>query len=328
MGPFSRHLKFRAEKAEKPDAKPLRPVDGDDTARKDAQVEVENLLSDLVEDSSGAAASKDDAARDPMPNAFADDAAEKPNQAKATPPAEDVDIAALVGDITAAPETPKAEAPKPEAPARAEAPKAEAPKAPEPQAAPAPKSEAPAAPKAEAPTAPQPSAAAGAAAAATGAAAAGGKKSSRVKTTFLGFDGGDDDMFNMAELDAAAPPTTARGTEGLYPTGWLVIIDGPGRGNSFTLSQGLMSIGRGDDQNVALDFGDMAISRDGHASIAFDAASRAFYVGHGSKSNIVRLNGKPLLSTEQITTGDVIQVGETQLRLVAFCGEDFCWSKA
>ncbi|MDX5349282.1 MAG: FHA domain-containing protein, partial [Paracoccaceae bacterium] len=89
---------------------------------------------------------------------------------------------------------------------------------------------------------------------------------------------------------------------------------------------GVSQIGRGSDQTVALDFGDMAISRQNHAEIAYDPATHLFHIGHGGKSNLVRLNGKPLLSTEVLGDGDVIQIGETTLLLKVLCTPDFNWT--
>ena len=40
----------------------------------------------------------------------------------------------------------------------------------------------------------------------------------------------------------------------------------------------------------------------------------------------MRLNGKPVLSTEEMSDGDEIRIGETLLKFVAFCGEDFSWT--
>nr|MCU0733130.1 FHA domain-containing protein [Hyphomonas sp.] len=72
--------------------------------------------------------------------------------------------------------------------------------------------------------------------------------------------------------------------------------------------------------------GDMAISRQNHAAIAYDPSSHQFHVGHGGKSNLVRLNGKPLLSTEVAGDGDEIQIGETTLVLKVLCTPAFNWS--
>ncbi len=149
-----------------------------------------------------------------------------------------------------------------------------------------------------------------------------GRRSSRVKTTFLGFDRSDGNSENIFD-DPASKNDSAIA---MFPVGWLVITDGPGRGTSLTLHDGVSQIGRGDDQAIQLDFGDSSISRSNHAAIAFDEETRAFYLGYGGKSNIVRRNGKPVLATESLEDGDLIRIGETTLRFVAFCGQAFSWT--
>lgn len=146
--------------------------------------------------------------------------------------------------------------------------------------------------------------------------------STRAKTRLLGF-----------HSEAAAPdvldtaPAVAASEAPRFPIGWLVVTDGPGRGASFTLTAGLSTVGRDADQTVTLDFGDSAISRERHVAIAYDEDENRTYVGHGGKANIVKLNDKPLLTTEALNDGDIIRIGKTQLRFVAFCTEGFCWSR-
>lgn len=149
------------------------------------------------------------------------------------------------------------------------------------------------------------------------------RRSSRVKTTFLGFDrseGHAEDLFD-------SPANEKASTNAMFPVGWLVVTDGEGRGTSLAIHDGVSQIGRGDDQAIQLDFGDNSISRSNHAAIAFDEETRAFYLGYGGKSNIVRLNGKPVLATETLEDGDMIRIGETTLRFIAFCGPEFSWKQ-
>ena len=113
----------------------------------------------------------------------------------------------------------------------------------------------------------------------------------------------------------------------LFPVGWIVVIDGPGRGHSYALHTGVSQIGRGEDQTVRLNFGDTAISRSNHAALAYDHKQNKYFLGHGGKANLVRLNGVPLLSTEEISNGALIEIGETQLRFIALCGGAFSWEK-
>ena len=108
-------------------------------------------------------------------------------------------------------------------------------------------------------------------------------------------------------------------------TGWLVVVKGPGRGKFAALFDGMNSIGRGDDQASPLNFGDESISRSEHAFVTYDYVDRKFYLNHGGKSNIVRLNGRPVLQPIEIANGDLIEIGATTCRMTQFCGSDFDW---
>ncbi|WP_299777290.1 FHA domain-containing protein [uncultured Roseobacter sp.] len=149
-----------------------------------------------------------------------------------------------------------------------------------------------------------------------------GRRAGRVKTRLLGF--------NRAEADANDPigapeSATAKPQHDKFPVGWLVVVEGPGIGHSFSIFTGASMIGRGDDQVIKLDFGDNSISRHNHAAIAYDEEQNKFYLGHGGKSNIIRRNARPVLSTEELQHADLIRIGETTLRFVALCGSDFKW---
>lgn len=144
--------------------------------------------------------------------------------------------------------------------------------------------------------------------------------SRRRSTRLLGFSSEDvaPDVFGM---DAAPVAQSAP----RFPVGWLVVLEGPGQGMSYTVTPGLTTIGRDASQTIALDFGDDSISREQHVAIAYDEDENRVYVGHGGKRNIVRLNGKPLLTTEELSDGDQIKLGKTLLYFVALCGEGFAW---
>jgi len=156
------------------------------------------------------------------------------------------------------------------------------------------------------------------------------RRPTRTKTRVLGFEAQPAAVVPLFEAPDGSPIPVAPAVPGkgyvMFPAGWLVVKDGPGKGASYALSQGVSQIGRSVDQTVALDFGDMAISRHNHAAIAYDPASHQFHVGHGGKSNLVRLNGHPLLSTELAGDGDEIQIGETTLILKILCTPEFNWS--
>ncbi len=140
------------------------------------------------------------------------------------------------------------------------------------------------------------------------------------KTRRLGFHTSDGSSDPFAEKS-----TSPVAVEAKFPTGWVVITDGPGCGECFALSRGAHNIGRGEDQLIRLDFGDTSISRQDHAAIAYDAEENQFFLAQGGKANLIRLNGRPVLSNEILNHGDDLRIGQTTLRLIAVCGGTFSW---
>jgi FHA domain len=107
--------------------------------------------------------------------------------------------------------------------------------------------------------------------------------------------------------------------------GWLVVVGGPGRGRFAAVYDGMNSVGRGADQATQLNFGDETISRSEHAFVTYDYKDRRFYLQHGGKASIVRLNDQPVLQPMELNSGDTIFLGSTTLRFVALCGSAFDW---
>ncbi len=144
----------------------------------------------------------------------------------------------------------------------------------------------------------------------------------RNRTRLIGFDKSDGDVVDI--FDDAPKATPAERVQ--FPVGWILVVEGPGRGHCFALMPGMAQIGRGEDQSIQLDFGDAAISRSNHAAVVYDPENRKFLLGHGGKANIVRLNNKPVISNEDLVDGDKITIGETTLQIKTLCGDDFDWS--
>jgi hypothetical protein len=110
--------------------------------------------------------------------------------------------------------------------------------------------------------------------------------------------------------------------------GWLVVETGVGRGQSFPLFSKRNSVGRAPDQDVSLVFSageDNQISRTAHCFIGFEPKKNVFIAEKGSGSNYAYVNGDTLLSDQILQPYDRIEIGNTTLVVVPFCGEHFEW---
>ena len=129
------------------------------------------------------------------------------------------------------------------------------------------------------------------------------------------------------EATAASRATRATRTSRaaqIHPvTGWLVVVDGPGKGSAAQLGFGHNTIGRGPAMRVRLDFGDRKISRDTHATLTYDPKGNAFYLQQGK--NLAYIEGEPVLTPVRLEAGALIGLGDTTLRFVPFCDDAFTW---
>ena len=107
--------------------------------------------------------------------------------------------------------------------------------------------------------------------------------------------------------------------------GWLVVVDGPGKGSSLQLGFGRNTIGRGESSRVRLDFGDHQISRDSHAVLSYDPQGNRYSIHQDRGSNLTYVDEVPVLAPTPLPTGSRIVLGGTTLRFIAFCDEDFTW---
>lgn len=151
----------------------------------------------------------------------------------------------------------------------------------------------------------------------------GAPRKRRNRTRLLGVENSDGKIVDLFSSSAEAPaPVSTK-----FPVGWIIVLDGPGRGECFTLQSGKSTIGRGDDQTIQLDFGDDAISRSEHAAIVFDPEEFRFHLGQGGKSNTVYLNGSPVTSNVFLKHMDRIILGETTVQLIGLCNKYFNWAE-
>jgi hypothetical protein len=136
----------------------------------------------------------------------------------------------------------------------------------------------------------------------------------------------------------SAPPVSTTETAAQSPhfmpdpmqdpiSGWLVVVKGPGKGHFLKLGFGQNSIGRSASERVSVDFGDGQVSRANHATISYDPRGNQFYIQPGSGTNMTYLDNQPapVLQPMILPAFSHISIGETTLRFVPLCGENFTW---
>ena len=147
-----------------------------------------------------------------------------------------------------------------------------------------------------------------------------------------GFTGGDFSPMNngmVGGIDDYSPTESIYmgGVPGFSPVvGWLVCVEGPARGADYRLQSGYNYIGRADHMDVCVK-GDMKMGRERHALVAYDPEERLFFFGPADGKSIVRLNGKLVMTPQEIKAYDVLTIGSTKLMFVPLCGERFNWNE-
>lgn len=108
--------------------------------------------------------------------------------------------------------------------------------------------------------------------------------------------------------------------------GWLVVIEGPGRGLIYPVGYGVNTIGRSASNRICLDFGDAQTSSEAQCTVTFDPDDGVFYAAGGKGVNLTKHNGRPLsAANSSLNDRDLIRFGETTLMFIALCNADFRW---
>ncbi len=144
-------------------------------------------------------------------------------------------------------------------------------------------------------------------------------------------DAGDVTQVYRPQRSAAgpdAPPDVELGGDGTVSdpvVGWLVVVEGPGRGAALPVGYGNNRLGRAPGEQICLDYGDEQISRENHAVVTYDGRHRKFYVQQGGGRNLTHVDDELVMVPVEVKGGETISLGRTKLRFVPFCGPDFDW---
>lgn len=105
--------------------------------------------------------------------------------------------------------------------------------------------------------------------------------------------------------------------------GWLVAIEGPDRGKDFRIRAERNFIGRSPGMDIIVN--DDAVSRENHATISFNPTKHTFKLQPGQSRGLIYLNGEEVAAPENLSKGDKIKIGTTELLFVPFVDEFHTW---
>ena len=126
-------------------------------------------------------------------------------------------------------------------------------------------------------------------------------------------------------LDDAATVAKIRKELDIDPvTGWLVCVKGPDRGRDYRIRSEKNFIGRSDRMDICIR-GDETISRENHAAVSYNFRKNTFKLHPGDGRGLVFLNEEEVDAPIELAPYDRIEIGNTQLLFVPFCGEKFQW---
>jgi hypothetical protein len=112
---------------------------------------------------------------------------------------------------------------------------------------------------------------------------------------------------------------------GISPVvGWLVCVAGADRGRDFRIHGEKNFIGRSSSMDIVI-AGDESVSRDKHASVAYDPKKRNFWLLPGEAAGLVYLNEQLVNTPSQLKPRDIIEIGKTKLMFWPLCDDKFHW---
>ncbi|RBW68952.1 FHA domain-containing protein [Bacillus taeanensis] len=106
--------------------------------------------------------------------------------------------------------------------------------------------------------------------------------------------------------------------------GWLICIEGAQKGRDFRIHSERNFIGRSDKMDIAIT-GDESISRENHAIVSYSPKKQNFRIYPGDSRGLVYLNDEEVINPEELQPYDVIELGQTKLIFIPFCGKKFQW---
>ena len=115
---------------------------------------------------------------------------------------------------------------------------------------------------------------------------------------------------------------------GIHPVvGWLVCVTGADKGRDYRIRSERNFIGREPSMDICIS-GDSGISRERHAVISYNPRKKSFLLLPGESHGIVYHNGDEVVGPVDLSPFDMLEISETKLLFVPFCGDNFDWEKS
>lgn len=108
--------------------------------------------------------------------------------------------------------------------------------------------------------------------------------------------------------------------------GWIVAVNGPHFGESFTIVSGQNSIGRSSTNKIVI-AKDNSVSREKHAYLIYDPIGLNFYLKAGESSGLVYLNKECIFGVRKLSEKDEIMIGESKFVFIPLCDNSFSWER-
>lgn len=108
------------------------------------------------------------------------------------------------------------------------------------------------------------------------------------------------------------------------PVAFMVCIAGGNLGDSYTVAEGRNYIAGGSDADIKLNK-DPSVSVDCHSVVTYNPSNNKFTLSAGTGRGITYLNGEQIDVSAELSSGDKIKVGSSELLFVPVCTDKFKW---
>jgi hypothetical protein len=125
--------------------------------------------------------------------------------------------------------------------------------------------------------------------------------------------------------DPSATVAQVKRKMGIDPVvGWLVCVEGPDKGRDFRMKSERNFIGRAPSMDICI-AGDDGISREKHAVVSFNPRKGSYLLIPGDAHGIIYHNDDEVIGPVELSAYDKIEIGQTKLLFIPFCGSQFMW---